>query len=48
MLEGRIRDSAKELISRLEEEIPQEVFAAALERGQNMELEEIITDFVGP
>jgi predicted ATPase/DNA-binding CsgD family transcriptional regulator len=46
-LEGRIRDSAEDLLSELEGELPHEVYTAALERGQEMELEEVVTDLVG-
>jgi predicted ATPase/DNA-binding CsgD family transcriptional regulator len=44
MLEGPIIDSAKDLLAILEDELPHETFAAALERGQELELEEIIAD----
>jgi predicted ATPase/DNA-binding CsgD family transcriptional regulator len=46
MLEGPIRDSAKELLGKLEEELPHESYAAALERGRKAELEEIIADLI--
>jgi predicted ATPase/DNA-binding CsgD family transcriptional regulator len=47
-LEGRIRDSAKDLLAELEDELSHETFTAALERGQEMELDGIIADLVGP
>ena len=48
MLEGRIRDSAKDLLAKLEGELSQETYKAALERGQELELDEIIIDLVSP
>ena len=48
MFEGRIRDSAKGLLAKLEDELSQETFAAALERGQELELDGVIADLVGP
>ncbi len=47
-LEGRIRDSAKDLLAKLEDELPHETYTAALERGQELELDEIIADLVPP
>jgi len=47
MHEGRIRDSAKALLAELENELPQENYAAALERGQEMELDEVMAELVG-
>ncbi len=46
MLEGRIRDSAEELLAEIEEELPREVFTNAVERGQGLELEQIYLDLV--
>ena len=46
MLEGPIRDSAKVLLAELEDELPQETYAAALERGQELELDEVIADLL--
>jgi tetratricopeptide (TPR) repeat protein len=48
MLEGRIRDSAKDLLTKLEDELPLEVYKMALERGQELDLDEIITELVNP
>ena len=48
MLEGRIRDSARGLLAELERELPQETYAVALERGQALDLDEVIVDFLGP
>ena len=48
LLEGRIRDSAKNLLAEIEVELPQETYTAALEIGKEMELDEIIADLVGP
>jgi predicted ATPase/DNA-binding CsgD family transcriptional regulator len=47
-LEGSIQDSANELLSKLEEELSHETFAAALKRGQELELDEVVADLVGP
>ncbi|NIS79274.1 MAG: AAA family ATPase [Anaerolineales bacterium] len=47
-LEGRIRDSAKNLLANLEDELSPEAYSAALERGQELELDEIVADLVGP
>jgi len=42
MLEGRIRDNARELLLDLQGQLPPEQFSAALERGQQMEMDTII------
>jgi hypothetical protein len=47
MLEGRIRDSAKDLLAKLEDELPPESFMAALERGQELDLDEVIDELLG-
>jgi len=47
-LEGRIRDSARELLAQLEDELSPEIYAADLERGRESELDGIIADLVGP
>lgn len=47
-LEGRISDSAIDLLDKLEAELPQETYTSALERGQELELDEIAGDLVGP
>jgi predicted ATPase/DNA-binding CsgD family transcriptional regulator len=47
MMEGSIRDSAKGLLVKLEIELPPKSYAAALERGQQLELDEIIADLIG-
>jgi predicted ATPase/DNA-binding CsgD family transcriptional regulator len=46
MLEGPIRDSAKVLLAELEDELPQETYAEALKRGQQLELDGVIADLV--
>ncbi len=46
MHEGRIRDSAKDLLAELEDELPHETYTAALERGQELDLDEVIADLV--
>jgi predicted ATPase/DNA-binding CsgD family transcriptional regulator len=47
-LEGSIRDNANELLSKLEDELSLEIFTAAMERGQELELDMVVTDLVGP
>jgi predicted ATPase len=46
--EGRIRDSAKGLLVKLEDELTPEAYAAALERGQELEMDEVINELVNP
>jgi predicted ATPase/DNA-binding CsgD family transcriptional regulator len=46
MHEGRIRDSAKDLLAKLENELPHETYTAALERGQELELDGVIADLL--
>jgi predicted ATPase/DNA-binding CsgD family transcriptional regulator len=41
-LEGRIRDSATDLLAKIEGELPPEIYLSALERGQELELEEVV------
>jgi hypothetical protein len=48
MFEGRIRDSARDLLAELEDQLPQEDFNAALERGQGLELDAVSAELVGP
>jgi predicted ATPase/DNA-binding CsgD family transcriptional regulator len=48
MFEGRIRDSAKDLLADLEDELPPGTTTAVEERGQELELEGVIADLVGP
>jgi tetratricopeptide (TPR) repeat protein len=48
MLEGRIEDSATDLLAKIEDELPQEIYTSALERGQELELDEIVADLIGP
>ena len=48
LLEGRIRDSAKDLLAEIEEKLPIEVYIKALERGQGLEIEEIIASLIEP
>jgi tetratricopeptide (TPR) repeat protein len=45
--EGRFRDNAKELLVKLEQELSQDTYAAALERGQELDLDEVIADLIG-
>lgn len=47
LLEGRIRDSAEDLLAKLEASLPQEVFTAAVERGQTLELDGVVADLIG-
>ena len=46
MLEGRIRDSARELLARLENELPPADFHAAFERGQKLNPDEVVMALV--
>jgi hypothetical protein len=46
MHEGRIRDSAKELLAKLEAELPPETYAAALARGQELDLDGVVDDLL--
>jgi predicted ATPase/DNA-binding CsgD family transcriptional regulator len=46
-LDGRIRDNARELLASLEVDLPPQVYAAALERGQEMNMDRIIDRLLG-
>lgn len=46
-LEGRIRDSAKSLLAKLEKELSPDAYTAAIEREQELDLDKIITDLIG-
>jgi tetratricopeptide (TPR) repeat protein len=46
-LEGRIRDSAKNLLAKLEAELVPETYSAALERGRDLDLDDTVTDLTG-
>ena len=48
MFEGRIRDSARDLLAELEDKLPQDTYNTALKRGQEFEMEEIVSDLLGP
>jgi len=48
MLEGRIRDSARELLSLIKHDLPAEAYNAALERGRNLDLDGLIDDMLAP
>jgi len=45
--EGRICDSASELLGKLEGELPHEIFTTALARGQGLDLDGIVAGLVG-
>lgn len=45
--EGRIKDSAKVLLVQLEDQLSPEAYAAAMEYGQAVEMDEIIGELVG-
>ena len=47
-LEGRIRDSARNLLAELELKLSPESYTAALERGQGLDLEETVADLIAP
>ena len=44
--EGRIRDSAKGLLVKLEDELPPEAYSAALKRGQELEMDDVANELV--
>jgi len=44
-LEGRIRDSAKNLLAKLEAELP-DTYSPALERGRELDLDKVVEDLV--
>ncbi|MGB3702982.1 MAG: hypothetical protein WA997_17100 [Anaerolineales bacterium] len=48
MMEGRIRDSAQNLLTKLEQELPQDDYTAATLRGQDLELDQIFNALVSP
>ena len=48
MLEGRIRDSARELLSQIKHDLPPEAYNAALARGRNLDLDGLIDDMLAP
>ena len=45
-LEGRIRDSAKGLLATLENKMSMKAYEAALKRGQEMELDEVVANLI--
>jgi tetratricopeptide (TPR) repeat protein len=45
-LEGRIRDSARGLLAKLEDELPEDAYEAALERGRALELDEVVAALI--
>jgi tetratricopeptide (TPR) repeat protein len=47
MIYGRIRDSARELLAELEDELPPDIFTSALERGQESDLDEVVINLIG-
>jgi len=46
MLEGRIRDSAEELLVQLEAELSRETYTTALERGQALDLDGVVEEII--
>jgi len=46
-LEGRIQDSAKNLLAEIETKLSPEAYTAAIDRGQELDLDEIVTDLIG-
>jgi predicted ATPase/DNA-binding CsgD family transcriptional regulator len=46
--EGRIKDSAKSLLVEIEDELSPDAYTAALERGQKLEMDEVVIELVGP
>ncbi|MCJ7659596.1 MAG: hypothetical protein MUO67_10645, partial [Anaerolineales bacterium] len=47
MHEGRIRDSARQLLADIEDKLPTATFTAAVERGGQFELDEVVEDLIG-
>jgi len=47
-LEGRIRDSAKELLAKLEAELAPETYTATLEQGRGLDLDKVVEDLISP
>ena len=45
-LEGRIRDSAKGLLAKLRKELSLEAYTAAIDRGRELEFDEIVADLI--
>ena len=45
--EGLIRDSVKSLLVKIEDQLPPETYTAALERGRELEMDEVIFELVG-
>jgi tetratricopeptide (TPR) repeat protein len=46
-LEGRVRDSAKDLLAELEGDLSRDEFGAALRRGEEMGLDEVVAELIG-
>jgi len=46
MMEGRIRDSAQELLDSLQRELPSKRFQACIGRGQEFELDQVYEQLV--
>jgi tetratricopeptide (TPR) repeat protein len=46
IFEGPIRESAEELLAQLEDELPTETIAAAVERGRALDLDEVVGDLL--
>jgi hypothetical protein len=46
MLDGRIRDSANELLSQIEHNLPPETFKQALSRGEALDLEQVVDELL--
>ena len=46
MLEGRMQDSAKDLLAKLEGELSQEAFTEAIHRGQLFVMDAVVADLI--
>ena len=46
MMEGRIRNSARDLFSQIENELPADVVNAALARGRGSDLDQVVDDLL--
>ena len=46
-MEGRISDSANDLLAELKNVLSPEAIAAALQRGRNLQLDDVVTELFG-
>jgi tetratricopeptide (TPR) repeat protein len=48
LIEGRIRDSARDLLTKVELELSSDSLSAALDRGRELNLDEVVAGLIGP